>query len=218
MKKVLAIASLLALVVLSSAKLNTVRINQYLKISNRVITNGDTVVRSSLDSMVAIKSDTLLGTIDEYGNRRTEDSIFIGSMGFSLTKIPKAKEMYQGAQPIFGKWAKLFVIMKIEESGADGQNSYYARKYNNLCGMRCVKVRRTTSHKCGKYNYAMYPSWYDAMVDWKIYLDIIHRKFYKKYKREAKDEFEVVDFLYGYYNSFPKWKRDLHWLLRNYKL
>ena len=211
-------ASLLALVVLSSAKLKTEKKAKALKSFDVVQVESDSSTTPDKDSTLSNSSDTLEGIIDEFGNRRTKDSIFIGDLGFSLNKIPKAREMYKGAQPIFGKWAKLFVIMKVEESGADGKNSYYARNYNNLCGMRCVKVRKTTSHKCGKNNYAMYPSWYDAMVDWKYYLDIIHRKFEKKHGREAKDEFEVVDFLYGYYNSFPKWRKDLRWLLRNYKL
>ena len=211
MKKKLAMASILALVILTSAKINKGRIVEALDLSN------STNVDSENDTLI---SDTsmLVGTLDEFGNRRTKDSIFIKGTGYSLNTIPKAKDTYKAAQPIFGKWAKMFVIMKIEESGADGKNSYYAREYNNLCGMRCVKVRKTTSNACGKYNYAKYPSWYDAMVDWKYYLDIIHRKFEKKRGRVAKDEFEIVDFLYGYYNSFPKWKRDLRWLLKHYKL
>ena len=54
------------------------------------------------------------------------------------------------------------------------------------------------------------------MVDWKFYMDNIERKYIKKHGREPKDEFEVVDCLYGYYNSFPKWRKDLRWLLKHY--
>ena len=207
MKKTIAAVALLALFVLSSAKLNNRTVN--------VPTNtSDSLSLDSTVSPLPLQLENI--EIDEFNNVITEDSVFIGNLALSLTKIPKAKTMYKAAKPIFWKWAKLFVIMKVQESGADGKNSYYAKKYNNLCGMRCVKRRKTKSSDCGKNNYAIYPSWYHSMVDWKFYMDNIERKYIKKHGREPKDEFEVVDFLYGYYNSFPKWRKDLRWLLKHY--
>jgi hypothetical protein len=35
--------------------------------------------------------------------------------------------------------------------------------------------------------------------------------------REPKDEFEIIDYMYGSYNPYSRWKRDIYWLLKNYK-
>jgi len=71
------------------------------------------------------------------------DSLYFDSLELSLKRIPNAQPMYTVAKKAIGKWAKLFIAVKIVESGNDGDNSIYARRDNNLTGMRQPRVRKT---------------------------------------------------------------------------
>lgn len=148
------------------------------------------------------------------------DSAYSDSLALSLKKIPSAQDLYTVAKKSLGKWAKLFVVIKIEESGADGKNSFYAKTYNNLTGMRYPgNARKTTALRSGHNYYAIFNHWHDCMVDFGYYVNVMEEKFKDKYKREPKDEFEMVNFMHGSYNIYGKWKQDVHWLLNhfNYK-
>lgn len=146
------------------------------------------------------------------------DSLFLDStIALSLKKIPKAQDLYTVAKKSVGKWAKLFVAIKIEESGADGKNSFYALKYNNLTGMRYPGTgRATTSTGVGHNYYAIFNNWHDCMIDFKYYVEIMEGKFKDKYKREPKDEYEMVNFMHGSFNVYQKWKNDVYWLLNHF--
>lgn len=149
-----------------------------------------------------------------------QDTVFTDSLTLSLKKIPRAQELYTVAKKSVGKWAKLFVAVKIEESGADGKNSFYALKYNNLTGMRYPgKGRQTTSTGVGHNYYAVFDNWHDCMLDFKYYTEIMENKFQERFKRSPKDEFEMVNFMHGSFNVYQKWKNDMYWLLShfNYK-
>lgn len=148
------------------------------------------------------------------------DSLFIDTLALSLKSIPKAQHLYTVAKTTVGKWAKLFVVLKIEESGADGKNSFYAKNFNNLTGMRCVgKGRKTTSTECGAGGYAKFPHWFACVQDFKHYMDVMDARFLAKYGRAAKNEQEMINFMHGSYNVYSVWKRDVEWLLNhfNYK-
>jgi len=149
-----------------------------------------------------------------------KDSIFVDSLALSLKKIPKAQHLYSVAKKSVGKWAKLFVAIKIEESGADGKNSYYALTYNNLTGMRYPgKGRITTSTGMGHNYYAVFNNWHECMVDFKYYVEIMEGKFKDRFKRAPKNEYEMVNFMHGSFNVYQKWHNDVTWLLNhfNYK-
>lgn len=148
------------------------------------------------------------------------DSLFYDSLELSLKTVPGAQHLYTVAKPIMGKWAKLFVVIKIEESGADGKNSYYAKNYYNLTGMRYPGAgRKTTSVGSGNNYYAKFNHWYDCIVDFKYYMEVLDQKFEAKYKRPAANETEMVNFMFGSFNVHQKWKNDVTWLLNhfNYK-
>lgn len=148
------------------------------------------------------------------------DSLSFDSLQLHLKQVPKAQHLYSVAKHSVGRWAKLFVVIKIEESGADGQNSFFAKKYFNLTGMRYPGTgRKTTAVKAGLDYYAVFNHWHDCMLDFKMYMDVMDEKFEKKHGRPAKDEYEMVDFMFGSFNPYSVWKRDVYWLLKhfNYK-
>ncbi len=164
-----------------------------------------------LDTVQTIKADTI---------KIENDSLQWDSLKLSLKKIPKAQHLYTVAKKSLGRWAKLFVVIKIEESGADGKNSYLAKKFNNLTGMRYPgKGRKTTSTGATTGYYAVFNSWYDCMKDFGYYIEIMESKFVEKYQRVPKDEYEMVNFMFGSFNHHQKWKNDVEWLLNhfNYK-
>ena len=148
----------------------------------------------------------------------TGDTLMLDSLTLSLKEIPKAQHLYTVAKVSVGRWAKLFTAIKLEESGADGKNSYYARAYNNLTGMRWPgKGRQTTAVSIGKGNYAIFNHWHDCMVDWKLYIELMDVKFQEKYGRLAKDELEMIDFMYGSYNPYKVWKQHMYWHINHFK-
>lgn len=146
------------------------------------------------------------------------DSLHFDSLQLSLKKVPKAQHLYTVAKKSVGRWAKLFTVIKIEESGADGKNSFYALNYYNLTGMRYPgQGRKTTSVGMGHNYYAIFNNWHDCMVDFKHYMDVMDMKFEKRYGRPAADEYEMVNFMHGSFNVYQKWKNDVVWLLKYFR-
>jgi hypothetical protein len=145
------------------------------------------------------------------------DSLYFDSLKLSLKHIPNAQPMYSVAKKAIGKWAKLFIAVKIVESGNDGDNSIYARRDNNLTGMRQPRVRKTMSLGATKNNYARFATWYDCMLDFGMYLDGMERGFIKKHHRPVRNSQEMVNYLYGKYNSYPVWRNRTLYLLNNFK-
>lgn len=139
------------------------------------------------------------------------------TLQLSLKTIPKAQNLYTVAKKSVGRWAKLFTVIKIEESGADGKNSWYAKKYSNLTGMRFPGTgRKTTAIRSGHNYYAVFNNWYECMVDFAMYMEVMDGLFEKKYGRPARDEKEMVSFMFGSFNVHGKWKRDVNWLLNHF--
>jgi len=152
--------------------------------------------------------------------RTSADSLFIDSVNLrlSLKEIPGARSMHQVAKFVIGRWAKVFTVIKLQESGADGKNSYLAKEFNNLTGMRMPgNGRQTTAIGKTKTNYAIFSSWYDCMIDFHYYLEQTLTKFRDTKGREPNSEFEIIDFMFGSYNPYSRWKQDIYWLLKNYK-
>lgn len=146
------------------------------------------------------------------------DSLYFDSLSLSLNEIPKIQQMYTIAKKSIGKWANLFVAVKIVESGNDGDNSIYARRDFNLTGMRQPRVRKTMSMGATQSNYATFASWYDCMLDFGMYLDGMERAFKRKNHRLPKNSQEMVQYLYGKYNSHPVWRSRTLYVLKNFDL
>ena len=53
--------------------------------------------------------------------------LYYDSLKLPLDKIPKVRQLHTLAKKVVGKWYKMYTAIKIEESGNDGQNSYYAK-------------------------------------------------------------------------------------------
>jgi len=154
-------------------------------------------------------SDTAVVTLN--------DSLYYDSLELSLKHIPNAQPMYSIAKKAIGKWAKLFIAVKIVESGNDGDNSIYARRDYNLTGMRQPRARKTLSLGATKNKYARYASWYDCMVDFGMYLNGMEKGFIKKHHRPVRNSQEMVKYLFGKYNSHPVWRKRTLYVLKNFK-
>jgi hypothetical protein len=147
-----------------------------------------------------------------------KDSLYFDSLSLSLKVIPRVQDMYTVGKKAIGKWAKLFIAVKIVESGNDGDNSIYARRDFNLTGMRQPKARKTMSLGRTKSNYARFANWYDCMVDFGMYLDGMERAFKRKHHRLPKSNQEMVQYLYGKYNSHPVWRKRTLFVLKKFDL
>lgn len=147
-----------------------------------------------------------------------KDSLYFDSLSLSLKVIPGVKDMYTVGKKSIGKWAKLFIAVKIVESGNDGDNSIYARRDFNLTGMRQPRARKTMSLGRTKSNYATFGSWYDCMIDFGMYLDGMERAFKKKKHRAVRNDAEMVQYLFGKYNSHPVWRKRTLLVLKKFKL
>jgi hypothetical protein len=147
-----------------------------------------------------------------------KDSLYFDSLSLSLKVIPRVQDMYTVGKKAIGKWAKLFIAVKIVESGNDGDNSIYARRDFNLTGMRQPKARKTMSLGRTKSNYARFANWYDCMVDFGMYLDGMERAFKRKHHRLPKSNQEMVQYLYGKYNSHPVWRKRTLLVLKKFDL
>ena len=147
-----------------------------------------------------------------------KDSLYFDSLSLSLKVIPRVQDMYTVGKKAIGKLAKLFIAVKIVESGNDGDNSIYARRDFNLTGMRQPKARKTMSLGRTKSNYARFANWYDCMVDFGMYLDGMERAFKRKYHRSPKNSQEMVQYLYGKYNSHPVWRKRTLLVLKKFDL
>ncbi len=145
------------------------------------------------------------------------DTVYLDTLKLPLKQIPKVWQLHEVAKVSLGKWAKLFTVLKIEESGYDGQYSTYAKMYNNLVGMRYPNFRETTARRRGYSNYCVFDHWYDCMIDFKYYMEYTENSFIKYYQRKPKSEKEMVRFMRGSYNAYSKWYRDVFWLIDNFE-
>ena len=184
-----------------------------------VIAKDEVVVDDKLITLISTEEKSSIQKIESKRNLvYTGERLFLDSNEISLSKLPKLQILYDVSKVEVGKWSKLFMAIKMEESGVDGKNSGLARVRNNLVGMRVPRSRETKCIGATSTNYAIFNNWYEAVQDFKIFIDIKERGFKKKFKREPKDEHEFVDYMYGSYNIYSKWQQDVHIILRNFKL
>jgi hypothetical protein len=137
--------------------------------------------------------------------------------GLDLKRVPSLDTLHIVAKKYLGKWAYLFLAIKIEESGNNGQYSWLSVTHYNLCGMRFPRSRRTYATGATNTNYAIYRNWLECMLDFKIYLEIVERRFVEKNNREPKTDIEMINFMFNSFNHFDKWKKDMMILIKYVK-
>jgi hypothetical protein len=160
-----------------------------------------------------LPSNSESGEVIYTGNR-----LYFNNKEVSLKEIPNLQLMYDISKVEVGRWAKLFIAIKMEESGVDGKQSGLARVRNNLVGMRMPRSRETYAVGETVTGYAIFNNWYEATLDFAIFIKIKERGFQKKYGRLPKDEHEFVNYMYGSYNIYSKWQKDVHIILRRFRL
>lgn len=137
--------------------------------------------------------------------------------GVDLQRVPGTDTLFRFAEKYLGKWAYLFMAIKLEESGNDGHYSWLSVKHFNLCGMRYPRMRRTYAIASTRTNYAIYRNWFESMLDFKIYMENVEERFIQKNKRLPKTDVEMIHFMYNSFNHFAKWKKDMLILIRYVK-
>jgi uncharacterized FlgJ-related protein len=184
-----------------------------------VIAKDEVVIDDKLITPISAEEKSSIQQIESKRNLiYTGERLFLNSEEISLNELPKLQTLYNVSKVEIGKWSKLFIAIKMEESGVDGKNSGLARVRNNLVGMRVPRRRETKCVGATSTNYAIFNNWYEAVQDFKIFIDIKERGFKRKFNRAPKDEHEFVDYLYGSYNIYSKWQQDVHIILRNFRL
>lgn len=145
-----------------------------------------------------------------------KDSLFYDTLSLSLKEIPRIQNMYTVANQSIGKWANLFIAIKIVESGNEGDNSIYARRDFNLTGMRQPRARKTMSLGISKHGYATFANWHDCMLDFGMYLDGMERGYKKKFHKSPNSK-QMLNYIFGKYNSNQIWKNRTLKVLNNFK-
>lgn len=130
-----------------------------------------------------------------------------------VDKIPEISYIFKIANLYIPDYASFFIAIKMEESGADLKPSWLAKNHNNLTGMRYPTQRETYAIGSTQSNYAIYRNWFECMLDFKIYMELIEKSFEKKNQRKFKDDYEMLDYVFKYYNAFDKWYADMRYLI-----
>lgn len=134
----------------------------------------------------------------------------------NLNRVPSTDTLFRVAKNFIGPRAHLFIAIKIEESGNDNHYSWLSLTYNNLCGMRFPQNRKTYAIGKTNTNYAIYRNWFECLLDFKIYLEILERKYVEKYKKTPTDV-QLIEYMSTRFNHFAKWKTDMLSILKRVK-
>ena len=89
-------------------------------------------------------------------------------------QTPSKSDVYREILANDIKFPDVVMAQAILESGSF--TSKLAKHYNNLFGMRLAKLRRTTAVG-ERYGYARYLSWKDSVKDYKLWQDVLFRKY-----------------------------------------
>lgn len=117
--------------------------------------------------------------------------------------------LFRVAKKYMGRWAHLFLAVKIEESGNQGHYSWLSTKHFNLCGMRFPGSRRTYAIGATNTNYAIYRNWFECMLDFKIYMENIEKRYVDKHNKPPATDLDMIHFMFNTFNHFDKWKKDM---------
>ncbi len=133
-----------------------------------------------------------------------------------VSKLPSVQELYTAAKPCLGKFAKLFIVIKVKETGNDGNYAKVLIENNNLTGMKMPGQRFTYAIGKTSTSYCIYENWFESMLDFKIYMLKEEGKFRKKKKKNFENEQQMINHMYGSYNTHIEWKISLENMLQNF--
>jgi|GEM_PF-2852339 len=134
-----------------------------------------------------------------------------------LDKLPTVQEIYDAAKPILGKHAKLFVALKVKETGNDGGYAEVLRKHNNLVGMKMPGARYTFAIGQTSTRYAIYKNWFESLLDFKVYIGKEEKKKKRKTGKGFATDRELLKYMYGSYNTNQEWKEGIEFILDNFQ-
>ncbi|MDP2176121.1 MAG: hypothetical protein Q8K70_09465 [Bacteroidota bacterium] len=161
------------------------------------------IYTQSLFSQVILETDTNKVLIDTAFN--------ISSLDYK--RVPSVDTLFMVAKKYLGKHAHLFVAIKIIESGNTNKYSWLALKHNNLCGMRFPKNRKTYAISKTNSNYAIYRNWFESILDFKIYIHLIEKKYLSEHKNTPSDV-DLINYMSTRYNHFDFWKTNMLQLIK----
>lgn len=147
----------------------------------------------------------------------SQDSLWFDTLSLSMAKVPQIQSLYTVAKQSIGKWAKIFVVVKIVESGNDGDHSILASRYFNVTGMRQPHVRKTLSIGPNPTHYASFENWHDCMLDFGMYLNGLERGFKRKHNNREPSDQEMIEYMYGIYNTYPVWRKRSLFVLHHFQ-
>jgi hypothetical protein len=134
----------------------------------------------------------------------------------SLNTVPATDTLFKVAKEFIGNRAHLFLAIKIEESGNDKHYSWLSTTHFNLCGMRFPRNRKTYAIGKTNTNYAIYRNWFECLLDFKIYMEMIEKSYVEKFKKTPTD-LQLIEFMSSRFNHFAKWKTDMLSILKTVK-
>jgi len=99
---------------------------------------------------------------------------FLAISIFANAKSPTHKEVYAEIIKARILYPEIAYAQAVLESGAF--KSKLAKRNNNLFGMRMPRQRKTTAIG-QRYGYAKYNNWKDSIKDYKLWQDVILKKY-----------------------------------------
>lgn len=106
------------------------------------------------------------------------------------------------------KFPEVVMSQIMIESG--NLKSKLCKKNNNLLGMTVASKRETTA--LNEEGYAKYKSWFDCILDYKLYQDYILSK------NEINNKKQYIAYLHKNYANSPDYKKKLTFLSKQYEL
>ena len=100
--------------------------------------------------------------------------ILLGFFNIDSCKIINKKDVFYQLECNNILYPDVVLSQSILETG--NFKSKICLNNNNLFGMRLPKKRKTTAIGV-KYNYSIYSSWYDSIIDYKIWQDNIPKHY-----------------------------------------
>jgi flagellum-specific peptidoglycan hydrolase FlgJ len=101
-------------------------------------------------------------------------SLLLLTWSYADSQTINKTKVYQEIVDLEIKFPDIALAQAVLESG--NFSSKIAKKNNNLFGMRMPKIRKTTAIG-QRYGYAKYNNWKDSIKDYKLWQDVILKKY-----------------------------------------
>ncbi len=84
-------------------------------------------------------------------------------------------------------------------------------------GMKMPGARYTFAIGKTSTKYCIYRNWFESMLDFKVYVDTEERKRIRRKGKGFKDSKELLEYMFGSYNTNQEWKDGIEKILRTFK-